>query len=322
MSNKLIICYNIFGDVMKILIISHIADIDGMGSIVLANQVFDKFDKILIEPRELDSVIDNLISNNTYDKIFICDLAMEEKTGLKILNSNLKDIVRQFDHHATNNFNFYFAIVEEYRGTFMPCGTSLFYEFLNKEYNFKNNASDIFVEATRSYDTYNFKKDGNIYAKALCNLFFHYDIDKYIDIFSERLKESPNEFYLNEEEVNISNKYLNEEIDYINLCDNNLIFTTIDNASVAISISDRFRSSVGNTLSEKYKDKVDFVLVVNFDRKSFSLRTVKDFNVGIFAQKYNGGGHDKAAGIPFNDISLDMLYNIIKKEDIESLRIR
>ena len=302
---------------MRRLMISHIADIDGMGSVILAKLLFD-IDLILTESRYLDEEIDKLIKNNPYDIIYICDLALPYETGVKIMNSNLN--VRHFDHHETNKFDFKFSKVEEHRGDYLPCGTSLFYEYLNEEFNFKNYACDTFVEATRSYDTYSFTKDNNKYATILNNLFIEYGTNKYIEVFTDRLKNS-DKFYLTDLELKINDKHIKEEQDYIKKCDDNLKIGYINDLKVGLSISDRYRSSVGNYLSNKHND-LDFILIANFDRMSFSLRTTTAFNVGLFALQYGGGGHEQSAGIPFNEKSIKLLDYFVKEEDIKRLRLK
>ena len=58
----------------KILVISHIADIDGMGSIILANKYYDnKIDYVLAEIMDLPVIFSNTDFSN-YETIYLCDL--------------------------------------------------------------------------------------------------------------------------------------------------------------------------------------------------------------------------------------------------------
>ena len=56
----------------KILIISHMADYDGMGSVILGIKYYSDIDYILCESSDLEELLKDDFSN--YEQIFICDL--------------------------------------------------------------------------------------------------------------------------------------------------------------------------------------------------------------------------------------------------------
>ena len=95
-------------------------------------------------------------------------------------------------------------------------------------------------------------------------------------------------------------------------CDKNLIKTKFLNYNVGISISESFRSELGNRLSNKYKNELDFILIVDFHRMSYSMRTVNDIDLGKIAKTLGGGGHEKAAGFPMNNENNELIFNIIR----------
>ena len=112
-------------------------------------------------------------------------------------------------------------------------------------------------------------------------------------------------------------KELEEYLDY---CDKNLIRIKFLDYNVGLSISNKYRSSVGNLLSEKYKDELDFILIADYERESFSIRTVNDINVGNIAATLGGGGHDKAAGFPMNDETLKLTSPYFDKNILNKLK--
>ena len=60
----------------KILMISHMADIDGMGSVILADKFYNnQVDYILAETKDLANLFETFDFSN-YDVIYLCDLPL------------------------------------------------------------------------------------------------------------------------------------------------------------------------------------------------------------------------------------------------------
>jgi oligoribonuclease NrnB/cAMP/cGMP phosphodiesterase (DHH superfamily) len=113
--------------------------------------------------------------------------------------------------------------------------------------------------------------------------------------------------------------------EYIRQCDKNLIRIDLNGHKVGVSISEQYRSSVGNELSKKYQDELDYILIINFMRNQFSFRTVRDdVNVGLLAKSFTkeGGGHYKDAGMPINTDTIFILVLVIESMlNIESSKL-
>jgi len=113
----------------NILIISHIGDIDGMGSVILTNLAFDKCDYLLVEQNQQQEILD-FLKNTNYKQVYICDLGIDLEIGTEIdkLNKN----ILLFDHHKShieiNKYNF--AKVEVYYDNKRTSGTHLYYHYL------------------------------------------------------------------------------------------------------------------------------------------------------------------------------------------------
>lgn len=306
------------------LIISHIADVDGLSSVVLANAHFDNIDYCLVEFSELETIIKKLINEKLYlqyDEIFITDVSFRPST-LELVDSceELKNRIKHFDHHATEidnskKYSFVNEVIEKDGKS--VCGTTLFYDYIKSDFKYKSEYLDKYLEAVRSYDTMG-PACGNEYGNNLTTLFGLIGIDNFINKFTQGIKNKQDP--LNEEDMALINQELQERKDYVELCDKNLIRIELDNYNVGVSISEQYRSVVGNELSQKYKDELDYILIINFMRNQFSFRTVKDdVNVGNLAKKYSkeGGGHPKAAGMPIDKDTLfilDLVKEGIKKK--------
>lgn len=296
------------------LMISHISDIDGMGSVILSKLIAN-MDICLLAVEEVRETLTNLLNSNSYKEIYMCDLSIPDDMA-DIINGNLP--IKHFDHHPTNTYvnKYEWSTVIPMINGFKPSGTSLFYDYL-----IHNSDDEIihsekvkkFVEAVRSYDTWDFVNTGNMMGKYLTMIFSMYGPLKFIDTFYNRLLKE-DDFDLNELEKSLVEIKKEEMETYVNDCDKNLIKTKFLGYNVGITISESFRSEVGNRLSSKYKDELDFILIVDFHRRSYSTRTVNDINLGQICKSLGGGGHEKAAGFPMNKENNEIIFGIIKEK--------
>jgi len=307
----------------EVLIITHISDIDGMGSAVLGNLIFPKLDVLLCGTDEVKNALETMIlKEQNYKEIYMCDLSFPLDFIEKIENTSLKNKFRHFDHHVSGICSADYSwstVIPEIDG-FKPSGTSLFYEYLcslNKYPILEKQAVKEFVEAIRSYDTWTFEQDKNYTGRYLTDIFSMIGPLTFISKYKEHLKQLEDKFELSDfdkELVSIKEKEMER---YIEECDENLIKTKFLDYNVGITISEQFRSSVGNKLSTKYKDILDFILIVDFHRRSFSMRTVNDVDLSIIAKSLGGGGHKKAAGFPMNEENIDKIFPLLQKKLIK-----
>ena len=111
----------------KVLLISHIADEDGITPVILTKLVYKEVDTILINPGEVD---ENLIQNiDKYNLIYIIDLSITENLAKKLEEvEEYKNKIKLFDHHSTalplNKYSFAKVIVEN--NDKKESGTTLF----------------------------------------------------------------------------------------------------------------------------------------------------------------------------------------------------
>ena len=199
----------------------------------------------------------------------------------------------------------------------MASVTSLFYDYLLNKFSNKYISSEYtlnFVEAIRSYDTWDFKRTGNLDGKHLAEIFSVLGIDKFIDKYYNKIisnyKSCKLEF--DEYELDIIKRLEDDMKEYVDKCDETLIITNFLGYKVGISISENYRSEIGNVLSSRHKD-LDFILIANFVRRAFSFRTTNDINVNEVAKLIGGGGHSKAAGATMNDENLKIFFESLKK---------
>ena len=132
-------------------------------------------------------------------------------------------------------------------------------------------------------------------------------LTNYIDVLKNDLE------LFNEGDNILIKRNEEEQKYYIKECDKKLIIFDLDGYKVGCVIAESYRSEVGNVLSSNHPE-LDYILIVNFFRNSFSFRTTKDnVDVSLIAKKYekNGGGHKKAAGMSITAENIWLIEKII-----------
>lgn len=302
----------------KILLISHVADEDGITPVILAKLVYKKIDTILVNVGEADQ---NLLENiDKYDLIYITDLSISEDTAQKINeNKEYRNKIKIFDHHASalylNKYKFAKVVVET--KTRKESGTSIFYRHLLRISNNKilrKKSTKGLVNQVRIIDTYDFKKEKDKEAINLDHLFAILGRKNYIEYFTKYIKENDNFKYTEKEKFLI--KLEKDRVDnYLKQKEKEIIFAKVDGYNVGIVYAESNRSILGHHILEKHN--VDFAIIINIS-KSISFRGEGKVDLSIYAGKYNGGGHKNASGCPLpENILKDITKQIFKKVEIK-----
>jgi len=292
----------------KKLIISHISDIDGMGSVVLGFLAFKKIDYCLIEIKEQTEMLE-FIKNSNYEQIYICDLGLEDKIGDEIngLNKN----ILLFDHHKSNMYvsKYDWATVEVTLNNRLTSGTELFYDYLVKEELLKpNQATTEFVELIRSFDTWDWNRTNNTRANDLTSLFTMLGTTEFINYFVTNLPILESFEYSQEHQflINLREKEINE---LKQVCNQSVIKIMFEDLIAGVVFCDRHSSNIGNYLCQN--QEIDFAMIVNLLENRVSLRSEGEIDVGVIAKKYGGGGHKNAAGFSLTNNDKKTILKLI-----------
>lgn len=274
---------------MKRLIISHIADPDGVTPIILSKLVFEEFDYILSENKDVNSNVRNNLDK--YDFIYVVDLNISEELA-DFIEENYKEKIMIIDHHLScNNMNKYSFIEVNAEGK--ESGTSLYYKYLLNNYNnnlLNRESTKMLVEHVRTMDIYDFSKTSKEEAEKLEMIFKIYGKDRFIDKFYNVIindlelysKEDLNLVELEKERIK---RYI-EEKEFMEI--------SLDNKRVGVVFAERYISELGNYLINKY-DYLDYIVLINMDKK-ISYRGNGKVDLSVIAKKFGGGGHVNAAG--------------------------
>lgn len=306
------------------LLLSHIADPDGITPIILLNLLNEDFEYKLFEVNGLSEFIwDSLDTDyfDKYDMVYITDLGVSKECADKIVNSKYKNKFKIFDHHESRYYlnDYDFAIVREEINGFKECGTSLFFNYLVSEYGkeiLKKESVLTFVELVRENDTWQFtelKED----SMNLTALFDFYGKEKYIEIYTDFLKNNE-KFYFTKTELIILDSLNRQKEEYLKNLEDKVIIKSIKGYNIGIVFAEKYRSQLGDHLAHLYKDKIDFVAIVNLARH-ISFRGIKeDKPVNKFAEMYGGGGHPLAAACNYPVDLKERIVNYIFGDENEN----
>ena len=285
------------------LLLSHVADLDGVTPVILSNLIGLDFEYELFDLNELNEFIDNKLDSNYFDKyddIIITDLSVSKSVADKIVGSIYKDKFRLFDHHESAIYlnDYDFAYVCESINGYKECGTTLYYNYLIKNYDsdiLKKESVVTFVELVRECDTWQFTDLKNE-ALDLNSLHAFFGNDALIDNYTEFLK-SNNSFYYTKMENTILKSLNLKKQEYIESMKDKVIIKKINNYNIGFVFAELYRSELGHYICEQYMDKIDFVCIINLNYH-ISFRGIKDMEINKFAEIYGGGGHPKACAMP------------------------
>ena len=296
----------------KILIISHMADSDGMGSVILGIKYFKNIDYILCEASDLECLLKEDFSS--YEQIFICDLPFFKET-INVIenNSYLKEHLKHFDHHESsvsdNNYSFVNEVISIDGLT--VSATYLFYQYLKSLSDILNKRFyEEFVEGVRAYDIWDKNGDFEL-GKKITNVFTLMEPVSFIDYICSL--DDSKEFKITKEIDNLILSNENKMNNYFEKAYEKIVITDYKGYKMAVTINEQYRSLLGNYICNKNKD-IDFVLIINFERFSCSLRCEKEgVDVSVIASEFqhDGGGHTKSSGFILDSESIPKVKKYI-----------
>jgi oligoribonuclease NrnB/cAMP/cGMP phosphodiesterase (DHH superfamily) len=291
---------------MKVFIISHISDPDGITPVILARLVFDEVHSVLYEVLEVNEGVTKLIDDHAfdnYDKVYITDLGVNEEV-LKLIEKDeqLKNKLLLFDHHIgneiANNYSFATVIDTDEHGQ-KQSGTSLFYNHLLNNYNnpiISTGGVNTFVNLVREYDTWEWTKTNNDDAKKLANLFELYGREYFEKHYISFLRENES-FYFTDNELFLLDIVAKQIASYIEEKKKAVIPITILGHRAGLVFASQHRSELGNALAKHFVSSYAFIIIINVER-SVSYRGISDIDLNEVATVFGGKGHFHSSGSP------------------------
>lgn len=309
---------------MKVLLFTHVSDIDGMGNAVLAKLAFSDVDYVLCETFNLQNEISKFYDDGRiydYDMIYVTDLWLEEPMLSKVANDKkLNNKFFVFDHHKSaleGNYNKYpFATIRISDSNGLCSGTSLFYEYLvsNNLIDPNNKTIHEFSELTRKYDTWEWKtKYNDETPHELTLLFDSVGCEGYIELMYQKLRQNNIErFSFNELETMLIKNKIHQVEEKLSNYAKKIYYETILGLKAGVVFIDyEYRNDLAEYLRQNGYD-MDFAMLIALDYGTISYRNIKDnVNVRLIAEALGGKGHDKAASSPISEEQKKSLIKIL-----------
>lgn len=299
-------------------------DLDGYANYIILRCYFKK-ENIFVEyctHDNIDNRIENFMNtiNNKVDYVFITDIAMKNEElakKLDICNTLFEDItVRLEDHHKDslhlNKFNF--ANIEIERNGELICGSNLFYQYLTKQLHFpKIKILENWLKIVNDYDTWLWEDKYNYKLPKYWNeLFFLYERNMFVENVLEKLIR--NDISFSKTDNILLNIEHGKQENYIKVRVKNAIEKKIQGYKCIIAFGEQYINELSTALYEAFPNSEIQIVITG---KSISYR-VRNKNLKIdlnqFSNKYNGGGHEYAAGSSIsNEIKEEYLKLLFKE---------
>ena len=310
---------------MKVLLFTHEQDIDGMGSIIIAKQIFKEFDYVTCKSGEINQKVEETINNGMiyeYDFIFVTDLCIREPLLSQIdADDKLKNKILILDHHKTelenNKYSFVNVVVQNELG--LASGTSLFYDYM-KERGFLKpspSLSDL-AELTRQYDTWEWKtKYNNPKARMLHILFEQLGYKRYIEEINKIVTDNNQSFEFSEGHLKLINDFDRELADTLNriLADMMPYTLEIDNRNYKIGYVQtlyQYRNELAEEVRKNNIHDIDLIAMIITDMPSISYRSIKDVDVSIVSTYFGGNaGHKEASASPKDNEKFIEVFSLL-----------
>ena len=274
---------------MHILIFTD-ADLDGAGSALLLKEVFTGHEVIIVETSEyriLNEFKNRWNTLDHFDKIFVCDLSLNEEQAIAINRSNVVIV----DHHETHS-----KFVEQYTKakaivTPYSSNTKLIFDKFKSKINVTPE-KEALVNLIDQYDSWSFDFPRELDPARLNAIYYGYikpKAEKFIDSFKDGLRE-----YTPHEKGAIKLHFKS----FVEQLENPKFAGKIKDYKVVSTFVTKQVNEVANYMLDKYD--ADVAIMVNLDLKVVSFRKQKgvQLNLGKLAEKLceGGGAHNLAGG--------------------------
>jgi oligoribonuclease NrnB/cAMP/cGMP phosphodiesterase (DHH superfamily) len=266
------------------------SDLDGAGSALLLKEVFAGHDVIIVETTEyriLNEFKNRWSTLDHFDKIFVCDLSLNEEQAIAINRENVVVV----DHHETHarfadKYTKAKSIVTPYSSN-----TKLVFDKFRSKIKVTP-AKEALVELIDQYDSWSFDFPRELEPARLNAIFNVYNrpkVEKFIESFKDGLRD-----YTPQEKGAIKLHFKR----FVEQLENPKFAGMIKDFKVVSTFITAQVNEVANYMLDKYD--ADIAIMVNLDIKVVSFRKKKgvQLDLGKLAEKLcdGGGSHILAGG--------------------------
>ncbi len=301
---------------MKDMIMTHAKDIDGVSPVILLKLAKRDIDFYLLEIDEVEEKVPSLLQENLdiYENIYVTDLSLSEELYEWIENQPWKDKFHVFDHHISQEYAKKYPCVTLDTS---ECATSLFYQYLRKNYEQINTSKIVeYVDHVKNLDLWHWVAKEDFTAKKLGDLFEIYGNLGYIEHFIKNLEEKSTPIIADGEEELLKIEEARIER-YFERKNEQLMIFDYQNYKMGVVFAENYRSELGMLLQNAHPE-LDFIAMINAGG-GVSLRTQRnDVDLAELATTLGGGGHKKASGFGISNEKkieiVKMIFEEVKEE--------
>ena len=277
-----------------ILHISH-NDLDGVTCGALTKKFIKDVDNMFCNYNEIDAILEE-VSLRKYDQILITDMSPTQR-GLNQVLGEIEVLV--IDHHETSSW------IKDVTTTIHDISRSatlLTLEWL-RDSGYDVSDYQELAECVNDYDMWHLKREDSLQM----NMYFmKLGVVRYLEQFSKKSFHgfTPEEMLIVELETERRDKYLYAA------GKSGEIMEDKDGLEVCVVFSEEYSSELGNYIIQEFG--VDYVVLINMQRKKVSLRSRADVDIRTLAEYNGGGGHKNASGfaIDFEFNTIDFLKEV------------
>jgi oligoribonuclease NrnB/cAMP/cGMP phosphodiesterase (DHH superfamily) len=269
-------------------------DLDGVACAILVKAALKSpIHTIYTDYDHLDDIIENGLAG--YDSVIITDIAPSESQLERIAGE--KELLL-IDHHKSSEHLVKHPFVLHSNE---KSATLLSYEKLSSM-GHDLSAHEDFALCVNDFDLWQLKRSDSLRMNMLLTL---YGLER----FEKRFLAEPYLSFKREEVLLIDLEQERRQAYIQNAFKNIRRFTDLEGQKFATVFAESNTSELGNYII--VNADVDYVLIINAQKGSASLRSRKEVDISHIAVRNGGGGHKNAAGFPLKvDFGLD---KILKK---------
>ncbi|MGE4317474.1 MAG: DHH family phosphoesterase [Deferribacterales bacterium] len=265
-----------------ILHISH-NDLDGVSCGVLTKRFIRDVDNIFCNYNEIDQILLD-VDTNHYEEILITDMSPSQRVFQQVMG-DIQIVV--IDHHESSKW---LKEMTETVHDIKKCATLLTYEWL-EQHGYDVASYRELVECVNDFDMWHLKRRDSLQMNML---FMKLGVERYL----ERFFRKPYTGFTEDEQL-IVDLETERRDKYIHAAaKSGFALKDADDLDVFVVFAEEYSSELGNYIIKELE--MDYVVLINMQRKKVSLRSRPEVDVRTLAEENGGGGHKNAAGFSFN----------------------
>jgi hypothetical protein len=262
--------------------ISH-NDLDGVSCGVLTKKFIREVDNIFCNYNEIDQILAE-VNTAEYERILITDMSPGKRAFERLLGEIEMIII---DHHESS---VWLTEMTECIHDIKKSATLLTFEWL------KNMGKDVepyreLAECVNDFDMWHLKRKDSLQMNML---FMKLGVERYMERFSRRPYSvfSADEQLIVELETERRDKYIHSA------AKSGFAMKDREGLDFFVVFAEEYSSELGNHIIKDLE--MDYVIIINMQRRKVSLRSRPAVDVRILAEQNGGGGHKNAAGFSFD----------------------